>query len=123
MIKMFAAIARSLLSTLESIATPCSVNAYGRYRLPPYPAELEVAICDLKISLSPVLSLNMKSAGNRLRLRRTASVEPLRRHAVERRKVCVEHHAFATDHVDPRLDPGSERLGRHTDVIGLPLLG
>jgi hypothetical protein len=43
--------------------------------------------------------------------------------AVERRKVCVEHHAFATDDVDPRFDPGGDRLGRHTDVIGLPLLG
>ena len=29
MISMFTAMARSLLSTEDSIATPCSVNAYG----------------------------------------------------------------------------------------------
>jgi hypothetical protein len=35
--------ARSLANTAESIATPCSVNAYGKWRRPP---QLEVAICD-----------------------------------------------------------------------------
>ena len=43
--------------------------------------------------------------------------------AVERREIRVEHDAFATDDMDPRLDPGGDRLGRHTDVIGAPLLG
>ena len=35
-----------LLNTLDSIATPCSVNAKGMYRKPP---QLEVTICDLKL--------------------------------------------------------------------------
>ena len=47
MMAMFTSIACSLFKTLESIATPCSVNACGRYRRPPCP-ELEVANCDLK---------------------------------------------------------------------------
>jgi hypothetical protein len=40
MISMFTSTARGLCRTLDSIATPCSVKAYGRYRLPPH--ELEV---------------------------------------------------------------------------------
>jgi hypothetical protein len=48
MIAMFTWMAFSLLRTLESIATPCSVKARGAYRLPPHP-NLEVTICDLKI--------------------------------------------------------------------------
>jgi c-di-GMP-related signal transduction protein len=35
MISMFALIAVLLRRTLESMATPCSVNTPGRYRLPP----------------------------------------------------------------------------------------
>jgi len=43
--------ARSLYKTLDSIATPCSVKAYGAYRRPPQ--ELEVPKWNLKID--PVL--------------------------------------------------------------------
>jgi hypothetical protein len=70
--------ARGLRSTLESIATPCSVKARGRYRLPP---QLEVTNCDLKLeaphwslkfSNSSGVSWNMKSSGNLSMLRLTA---------------------------------------------------
>jgi len=47
MMAILTRMARSLLRTEESIATPCSVNAKGRYRRPPQ--DLEVTICDLKI--------------------------------------------------------------------------
>lgn len=43
----FTSIALSLLRTVDSIATPCSVNANGGIRVPPH-VELEVAFCDLK---------------------------------------------------------------------------
>lgn len=59
MISMLTSIARRLRRTIESIATPCSVKARGGYRRPPH--ELEVANCDLKLSNSTVVSLNMKS--------------------------------------------------------------
>ena len=34
---------------LDSIAMPCSVKAYGRYRRPPWP-KLEITVCDLKMA-------------------------------------------------------------------------
>src|SRR5947199_10313765 len=61
MISMFAAIARGLRSTLDSIATPCSVKAYGRYRRPP--RDFEVTDCDLKRVASSGVSPKRKSAG------------------------------------------------------------
>ena len=63
MISTLAAIARGLFRTPESIATPCSVKAYGAYRLPPRP--FEITICDLKDSASAGLRRNLKSPGNR----------------------------------------------------------
>ena len=53
MISIFTRIARGLFSTLESIATPCSVNAKGEYLRPP---QLEVTICDLKSATSWLVS-------------------------------------------------------------------
>lgn len=70
MIAMFTSIARRLRSTLESIATPCSVNTRGSFRLPP--CELEVTNCDFKFAASSRVSLNAKSVGNREALRDTA---------------------------------------------------
>src|SRR5690349_20571670 len=46
-IAMFTSIACSLFNTLESRATSCSVNAYGRCRRPPRPT-FEITNCDLK---------------------------------------------------------------------------
>jgi hypothetical protein len=46
MISTLTRTARSLRRTLDNMATPCSVNAYGR-RLRP-PRLFEVTICDLK---------------------------------------------------------------------------
>lgn len=62
MISILMAIARGERSTVESIATPCSVNAYGGFRIPP---QLEVANCDFKLSHSTASNRNMKSEGNR----------------------------------------------------------
>lgn len=42
-------------STLESIATPCSVKTQGRVRRPPYP-ELDIAFCDIKFVTSCCVS-------------------------------------------------------------------
>lgn len=46
MMAMFTSMARSRLSTEESIATPCSVKAYGSVCRPPQ--DLEITDCDLK---------------------------------------------------------------------------
>lgn len=46
MILMLVSIATSLRSIADSMATPCSVKAYGRYLLPPH--VLEVTDRDLK---------------------------------------------------------------------------
>jgi len=70
MISMFTATARGLRRTLDSMATPCSVKAYGRWRRPPRPL---IGACRVRLATSSMVSLNTKSAGNRSRFRRTAS--------------------------------------------------
>ena len=74
MISMFAAIARGLRSTLDSMATPCSVKAYGRYRRPP--RDFEVTDCDLKRVASSGVSPKRKSAGKRPEFRLTLGRAP-----------------------------------------------
>lgn len=71
MISMFTRIAVGERSTLESIATPCSVKTQGRYRGPPRPS-FEVTNCDLKSVSSCAVRRNAKSFGKRSRLRPTA---------------------------------------------------
>ena len=62
-------IAQSLLRTLESIATHCSVKAKGIYfECCPL---FKVTICDLKALSSACVSSSMKSSGNRLIFRLT----------------------------------------------------
>jgi hypothetical protein len=74
MISMFTNVARLLLRTLESMATPCSVNAYGRVLRPP---QIDVTICDFKLANSSLVSWNMKSSGNLSTLRFTACTNAL----------------------------------------------
>lgn len=71
MMRMFIRTARSLRKTEDSIATPDSMKACGKYRLPPCP-DLEVSNCNLKFDASFAVNWNIKSLGNRLGLRRTA---------------------------------------------------
>jgi hypothetical protein len=84
---MFTCTAFLLFKTLESIATPCSVNAKGAYLLPPL---FEVAICvlkdepmfevlklNLKVSHSSLESSNIKSSEKLPRLRLTDSFSRL----------------------------------------------
>ena len=75
MTSTFTRMARRLRNTLDNMATPCSVNAYGNVRRPPH--ELEVTICDLKFESSRVVNRNMKSRGNRPTLRFTACTNAL----------------------------------------------
>jgi hypothetical protein len=49
-------------------------------------------------------------------------IEPFGGHAIESRQIRVEHHPLAANDVDPSLDPRGDGLGRHSDVIGAPLL-
>jgi hypothetical protein len=72
MISMFTLTARWLHSTLDNMATPCSVKAYGAIRRPPRPAGFEITDCDFKSANSSAVSWNMKSPGNRSMLRFTA---------------------------------------------------
>lgn len=74
MISTLTRMARSLFKTLESMATPCSVNAYGGLLMPILALGLDVAICDIQFAVSSLLSRNMKSAGNLFRLRLTCSL-------------------------------------------------
>jgi hypothetical protein len=53
MISMFTCTARGLRSTLESIATPCSVNALGRVRVPP---QLDLPEWNIKLRSSSWVS-------------------------------------------------------------------
>jgi len=61
-IAMFTKMARSLLRTEESMATPCSVNANGSLRRPPCP--FEVAVCDFKPLASSGVSWNSRRRTN-----------------------------------------------------------
>jgi hypothetical protein len=74
---MFRATARSFLRTLESMATPSSVNTRGSHRRPPWRLELEVTVRDLKLSASARLSRNAKSSGKRSVFRETAWLRAL----------------------------------------------
>jgi hypothetical protein len=49
MISMFTAIALALFKTLDSIATPCSVNARVAFLRPPRLGSFEVTDCDFKL--------------------------------------------------------------------------
>jgi hypothetical protein len=55
--------ARSLFKTLDSIATPCSVKTIGVYFI--FFPLIKVTICDCHISVSFLVSRNMKSIGKR----------------------------------------------------------
>ena len=66
---MFTNTARSLRSTLESMATPSCVKAYGSE--PPRLRFEGITFCDTNASASSWLSRNMKSGGKRASLRPT----------------------------------------------------
>jgi len=61
-----------LVLVSASVATPCSVNAYGFDHL--VVARFKVTICDLKSLISCSVSWNMKSFGNLSMLRLTACI-------------------------------------------------
>mgnify|MGYP001823768846 CR=1 FL=1 len=63
MIAIFTSIARSLFSTDDNIATPCSVKAKGRY-FECWP-RFKVTFCDLKARFSSSVNSNIKSSGKR----------------------------------------------------------
>jgi hypothetical protein len=66
-ISMFTLMALGLLRTLDNMATPSSVKAYGGYRRPSLPARaFEVTNCDLKKANSLLLNWNMKSVCDHL---------------------------------------------------------
>ena len=89
--RTLAATAASLLRTLASMMTPCSVNAMDGFRTPPQldvafcdfkrsfglRSELDVAVCDFKSSSSGRESRNMKLGGNRPAFRLTCSFKRL----------------------------------------------
>ena len=56
---------------------PCSVKAKGGFRRPIRAVGLDITICDFQSSSSTLVSWNMKSAGKRERLRRTAWLRAL----------------------------------------------
>ena len=75
MIWMLTWMARLLFRTLDSMATPCSVNAKDKY-LECWPL-FKVTNCDLKDSCSSWLSRNIKSDGNLETFRLTACFRTL----------------------------------------------
>jgi hypothetical protein len=80
MMRMFTWIARSLLSTLLSMAMPCSVKAKGRTLEPPRSESInvfEVPIWYLKPANSLAVSTNMKSGGKRSMFRCTCRLRCL----------------------------------------------
>ncbi len=70
MIAILISIALSLFNTLDSIATPCSVNAKGL--APPNLLFDGITDCETKLFISFSLNSNMKSSENLLLFLRTA---------------------------------------------------
>jgi len=68
-ISIFTFTARLLRSTLESMATPCSVNTRGAFLVPP---QLDVPNWNIKLSNSSPVRWNIKSLGKRTRFLLTA---------------------------------------------------
>ena len=75
MMAMLTSMARSLLRTLDSIATPCSVNAKGKYL--EYRPGSKITFCDLRDRFSSFVSSNIKSLGNRFLFLLTACFSTL----------------------------------------------
>lgn len=71
MIATLASMALWLRSTLDSMATPCSVKALGKKRLPPLPV-FDLPNWKIKALASSKVRPNEKSGGNRDGLRDTA---------------------------------------------------
>src|SRR6266571_961477 len=113
MISIFAWIARSLLRTVDNMATPCSVKAYGAYRLPPRPL-FEVAICDLKNAPSSEVSWNMKSFGNRGRLRLTCSFRRLVVTPYRTARSASSMTLWTSNQDDESLNPFARQHGCHS---------
>src|SRR5579885_2669605 len=107
MISMLTRTARRVRSTLDSIATPCSVKAYGAVRRPPRPP-FEITDCDLKDATSDGANRNMKSAGKRAALRLTACTSS---------RVCTPYNA-ARSASSMTLWPRSSRMARW--ILGTP---
>jgi hypothetical protein len=70
MMATFTIAARSLRRTLESMATPCPVKAYGRN--PPKLRREGITFCDTNHSASSFKRWRTKSGGKRFALRLTA---------------------------------------------------
>ena len=63
MMEILTSAARELESTLESIATPCSVNASGGVRRPPRPSGFDITFCDIKDLYSSISLLPQTQMG------------------------------------------------------------
>ena len=93
MMAMLTSAARGERSTLESMATPCSVKAMGGWRSP-WRSDLEITFCDLQFSSSSLLRTNMKSSGKRSLFRRDGLLEGAGFDAVEAGEIPVEDDLF-----------------------------
>jgi hypothetical protein len=102
--------ARSLVSTLEGIATPYSVNAKGGF-LTPIRSRLDITICDFQSSISSVVSWNMKSGGEAIDVTSNGLIQSSCFDLVQRGEVAILHYLAAADEEDPLLDCH----GRHND--------
>ena len=67
--RAIAAFAEWMFKTIAAIIAPCSVNTCGKCLLPPRPT-FDLAICEVKDSVSSTVSRKTKSGGNRWRFRR-----------------------------------------------------
>src|SRR5437667_6582643 len=94
MISMFTRTARSLFSTLDSMATPCSVKAYGRYRRPP---QLEVPILEPQVGEFFRRELEHEVRREPRLVSLHGSIERLSLDAIQLRQVLVQHDLLASN--------------------------
>src|SRR5215471_1658117 len=117
MISMLTRTARGERSTLDSIATPCSVNAYGSLRRPPRPVFVVFAVtdCDRKDSTSPSVSRNMKIGRKALPVPRHRLVERLDLDVVQRREINIDHDVVIANSHDqaPHSFDVDSSAGKH----------
>src|SRR5688572_1264018 len=115
MISMFTCTARGVRSTVDSIATPCSANAYGRYfrwRLRP---ASKVTDCDLRQSRLGFGQLEHEIAREPLGIPPNSLVQHLGRDSVENRQIAIQQDLVAPEQDDHPLDGlrGHDVLVRH----------
>jgi hypothetical protein len=109
--RMLISTARWLRRTAESIATPCSVKAYGNFRRPP---QLDLANCNIKSCEFLFGQLEHEILRKPLRIAPDRQIQISGGYPIQPRQVRIEHNFNPTNKIDAPFD----HLLGHTSQLG-----